>query len=108
MSAKTISDKKLSRYLDTATWRARRERYRQSVGSRCESCDARRPLMVYHVSHDRLNGRERNDDLVCLCPLCHSREHPGKTVHCGPFAYRYDPDSPFGDEPIPHPQEAKR
>ena len=98
----------LERYLASDVWRKRRKRYKRHAKNRCESCDARWPLTVHHLNYDRLNGKERNDYLVCLCVACHSRQHPGKTVHCGPFACRYSPDEPYDNRDIPHPQEATR
>ena len=105
-SSPTISSR-LERYLRSDTWRRRRRRYLEQVGHGCEECGSERCLTVHHLNYDRIDGQELDEDLQCLCLLCHSREHPGKPVRCGPFFVVYQPDDPDGTPVIPGEEESR-
>lgn len=61
-------------YLNSAEWRARRNRRLQQSGYRCERCPAKRNLNVHHKTYERL-GAELDSDLEVLCVDCHEGEH---------------------------------
>ena len=89
----------LEAYLASDVWRRRREQYLRRR-PHCERCGANELLSVHHLNYDRLDGRELDEDLQTLCVTCHSREHPGKPVRCGPFFVVYQPDDPDGTPDI--------
>lgn len=72
-------------YLNTHTWRTLRRRARRAANYRCLDCgrDERdfddNPVEdKWHVHHNRYPttlGTEGPDDLVLLCPACHSARH---------------------------------
>ena len=90
----------LGAYLASELWRRRRDRYLRRH-RHCERCGSRRCLSVHHPNYDRIDGNELAEDLLCLCLICHSREHPNKPVRCGPFLVVYQPDDTDGTPDIP-------
>ncbi len=90
----------LERYLRSDVWRRRRDQYLRLVRHRCERCGSRRCLSIHHLDYSTLDGNELDKDLECLCLICHSREHPGKPVRCGPFFVVFQPDDPDGTPEI--------
>jgi hypothetical protein len=71
-------------YINGAEWRRRRDAKLSELGHRCQGCDETERLEVHHLTYDRL-GRERMEDLMVLCHLCHAREH-GRSPHGGETA----------------------
>lgn len=71
-------------YLQTPTWRRRRDARLRVAGWRCERCARRDELQVHHVSYDRL-GCERDADLEVVCRPCHEGVHleEGRRGHTG-------------------------
>jgi len=97
----------LAEYLRSGVWRSRRANFLRLVRHRCERCGSRRCLTVHHLNYNRIDGNELDKDLECLCLICHSREHPGKPVRCGPFFVVYQPDDPDGTPVIPGEEESR-
>lgn len=71
-------------YLASPAWAALRHCKLGESGHRCEGCGDSERLEVHHLSYDRF-GKERVQDLMVLCHLCHAREH-GRTPSVGPIA----------------------
>lgn len=73
-------------YIRSQKWRETARAARERAGHKCQLCgrtDER--LEVHHNSYKRL-GREKPDDLVCLCATCHRLHH----VHQRhPFVFRW-------------------
>ena len=65
-------------YLNSPTWRLRRNETLRRVGFRCERCGSKRDLQVHHKTYDRL-GAELDADLEALCLLCHEGETIAQT-----------------------------
>lgn len=61
-------------YLNSSSWRARRNRALQEAKFRCQRCDAKRDLEVHHLTYERL-GAELDSDLEVVCFTCHKGEH---------------------------------
>lgn len=61
-------------YLNSPTWRTRRNRSLKLAGYQCAKCPARRDLEVHHLTYERL-GLERDADLEVLCVTCHRGDH---------------------------------
>jgi hypothetical protein len=62
-------------YLQTPEWQARRRQHLESVGYRCQICNASGlTLDVHHRTYER-RGQEYYKDLITLCRDCHSIFH---------------------------------
>jgi len=62
-------------YLQTDEWRNRRQRHLESVGHRCQVCNAGRVILdVHHRTYER-RGNELYTDLIVLCRTCHDIFH---------------------------------
>ncbi len=66
-------------YLDTPEWREKRQLVLRRDGGRCQGCLQRPAFHVHHLTYDRA-GDELLIDLVALCPSCHQKAHPNKTI----------------------------
>ena len=44
------------------------------AGGRCEICGERAALEFHRTTHERV-GHERPDDVLALCPPCHTAAH---------------------------------
>lgn len=64
-------------YLQSPTWRKRRDRALRRVSWQCERCAGVRELQVHHKSYARL-GAELDEDLEVLCRGCHLGHHAVK------------------------------
>ncbi len=64
-------------YLQTPEWQERRTRHLDSVGHRCQLCNASGPrLQLHHRNYER-RGQEQFYDLLVLCRNCHDLFHKG-------------------------------
>jgi hypothetical protein len=61
-------------YLRSPEWRRKKRKALERAGNRCHLCSTRWRLDVHHNTYERI-GRERPEDLVVLCRLCHTRHH---------------------------------
>ena len=61
-------------YLNSPSWRTRRNRALKDAGWQCQRCTSKRSLQVHHLAYERL-GAERDQDLQVLCENCHRDEH---------------------------------
>ena len=61
-------------YLNSSSWRARRNRALQLSEYRCNRCTSKRDLQVHHKTYERLGG-EWDEDLEVVCANCHEGEH---------------------------------
>jgi hypothetical protein len=85
----TVAEQRYYRdYLNSQAWRERRAARIAKAGGCCEfvtvsqdvtgevrrKCERRRYLQVHHNTYERL-GKERDEDLDCLCWFHHQMEH---------------------------------
>ena len=61
-------------YLQSSSWKAKREEVMVRAGSRCEACGTRHNLHVHHCTYEH-RGSEGSDDLEVLCKSCHQSRH---------------------------------
>lgn len=62
-------------YLRTDEWKARRQLHLEHAGGRCQMCNSEdHDLHVHHRTYTN-RGHERFNDLIALCPPCHSAFH---------------------------------
>lgn len=69
-----MDKKSYEQYLQSPTWRLRRNRALKSAGYRCARCYRKRRLQVHHRTYERL-GNEHEADLEVLCEDCHNGHH---------------------------------
>lgn len=69
-------EERYNRYLSSARWRKKRDQALYRAGNKCERCGAPqwmcKELHVHHKTYERFM-HEQLEDLVVLCPTCHSR-----------------------------------
>ena len=61
-------------YIQSPAWGEKLKARIELAGHKCERCGKNFRLQVHHKTYQRA-GRERLQDLVCLCEDCHSTEH---------------------------------
>ena len=57
-------------YLNSSTWKARRQAKLAKAKYRCENCGEKGYLEVHHKTYKNL-GNEDTNDLIVLCKGCH-------------------------------------
>ena len=62
------------RYIQSDAWRKRADECKRRAGYRCQLCNSAGPLEAHHRTYERL-GREKPEDLTCLCSRCHREYH---------------------------------
>ena len=66
------------RYLQTDTWKAKRELILKRDNHICQSCLTKQATEVHHLSYQSYEeqpGSEKGWELVSVCRDCHEREH---------------------------------
>lgn len=77
-------------YLTSETWAGIRARYyRANPDCVCFLCGSNKTLVVHHRTYERV-GNERLDDLVALCPSCHTFVH---TMEAAGYVDCLDPEA---------------
>ncbi|MCY4554379.1 MAG: hypothetical protein OXC79_11970 [Candidatus Poribacteria bacterium] len=64
-----------SRYLQSPTWKAKRQKVMKRANHICEGCLEQKATQVHHLTYERV-GCEMLFDLVAICDRCHSNCHP--------------------------------
>ena len=59
-------------YLQSATWKMKRQESLIRAGHKCEMCGSEDRLEVHHKTYDRF-GQEMAVDLTVLCRSCHEK-----------------------------------
>ena len=66
-------------YYRSDTWDKVQKRKMKSVGNKCEICGSKDNLVCHHkVYNENWGGKERNEDLLCVCKLHHMYQHLDK------------------------------
>lgn len=68
-------------YLQSTTWREKRNGALRSASHECEECGAKERLHVHHRNYDRVGGNELPSDLQVLCETCHYAVHSFATAY---------------------------
>lgn len=66
------------RYLNSSTWRNKRQLALAAAGNKCSRCGKSGPGLHVHHLHYRNFGSERAEDLRVLCKKCHEAVHAPK------------------------------
>lgn len=61
-------------YLNSQTWKAKRELVLARDGYKCVCCDSTASLNIHHIRYDKVPN-EPISDLVSLCRSCHIQLH---------------------------------
>jgi len=75
MKELTESQKAYYAYLETDTWKAKRQLAIERDGGACRLCNSFLKLRVHHRHYPRVYGEEPLTDLITLCDACHSKFH---------------------------------
>ena len=69
-------------YINSDEWKEKAEAIKQKRGGCCELCGMPGSIMSIHLHHKTYEriGNEQDDDLVCLCRLCHAKQHNKKPI----------------------------
>lgn len=65
-------------YLNSDTWRQKKELYYLKTGKYCKYCKSTENLNVHHKKYTGW-GNESLTDLISLCKQCHKQTHSNKT-----------------------------
>ena len=74
---KTEKQKEYSKYLQSKSWKERRNKLREAWGNKCICCYGTENLHIHHMNYDCL-GKETMKDAVLLCKGCHLNIHKGR------------------------------
>ena len=60
------------KYINSAAWFIKRDQVLLRANNRCEHCGEENTKLQVHHRHYRTLGKEKLNDLVCLCLNCHA------------------------------------
>lgn len=69
-------------YLESFEWQTTKERILLKRGKVCQVCSSQENIHIHHLTYERL-GCEKDEDLLVLCEVCHTKEY------LNPFVVRY-------------------
>lgn len=64
-----------SDYLNSSTWKKKREKVIKREHYKCQLCSSRNNLEIHHLKGYNLIPNEPTSMLACLCTYCHKKEH---------------------------------
>lgn len=67
-------DYKYCRYLHSKWWKKRKEQALKAANYTCQICGSQVDLQVHHLNYENL-GREKDNDLLVACEVCHIKRH---------------------------------
>ena len=74
LSETIIDQSKYYEYLKSKEWYKKTQECKRLSDNRCSRCGSDRALEVHHITYVNLYNENQND-LECLCHLCHAIEH---------------------------------
>jgi len=66
-------------YLKTPEWKRIATTCKSLVGNKCSRCGSSSNLHAHHLTYERIT-EELQEDLECLCSICHAKEHDNPTL----------------------------
>ena len=69
--------KEYAKYLRSADWKARRDKFYDHYEHKCAVCGDTEQLNIHHLHYDHI-GCEESNDVICLCKTCHYNAHRGR------------------------------
>ena len=75
-----------SKYIRTKKWKTLASLVKEKTGNKCVFCGSEKKLVAHHHNYINLYN-ETEDDLICVCNICHYKIHRGcscmrKDVQC--------------------------
>ena len=75
-----------AKYIKTKQWKNLSKLVKEKAGNKCTFCKSTKKLVAHHHNYINLYN-ETEDDLICVCNICHYKMHRGcscmrKDVQC--------------------------
>ena len=65
-----------SKYIRTKKWKTLASLVKEKAGNKCVFCGSEKKLVAHHHNYINLYN-ETEDDLICVCNICHYKMHGG-------------------------------
>ena len=65
-----------SKYIRTKKWKTLASLVKEKAGNKCVFCGSEKKLVAHHHNYINLYN-ETEDDLICVCNICHYKIHNG-------------------------------
>ena len=65
-----------SKYRKTKKWKTLASLVKEKAGNKCVFCGSEKKLVAHHHNYINLYN-ETEDDLICVCNICHNKIHRG-------------------------------
>ena len=65
-----------SKYIRTKKWKTLASLVKEKAGNKCAFCGSEKKLVAHHHNYINLYN-ETEDDLICVCNICHYKMHRG-------------------------------
>ena len=65
-----------SKYIRTKKWKTLASLVKEKAGNKCVFCGSEKKLVAHHHNYINLYN-ETEDDLICVCNICHMKIHRG-------------------------------
>ena len=65
-----------SKYIRTKKWKTLASLVKEKAGNKCVFCGSEKNLVAHHHNYINLYN-ETEDDLICVCNICHYKIHNG-------------------------------
>ena len=75
-------------YLKSDEWKLIANKCKLLAGNKCSLCHSTKSLQAHHLNYNNI-GEEKQEDLVCLCSICHSKKHGINTLAANNQKPRY-------------------
>ena len=80
-----------SKYIRTKKWKTLASLVKEKAGNKCVFCGSEKKLVAHHHNYINLYN-ETEDDLICVCNICHNKIHRGcycirEDVQCKCYEY---------------------
>ena len=71
-----IDYEKYKKYIKTKKWKTLASLVKEKAGNKCIFCKSEKKLVAHHHNYINLYN-ETEDDLICVCNICHYKIHNG-------------------------------
>ena len=71
-----IDYEKYKKYRKTKKWKTLASLVKEKAGNKCVFCGSEKKLVAHHHNYINLYN-ETEDDLICVCNICHNKIHRG-------------------------------
>ena len=71
-----VDYEKYSKYIRTKKWKILASLVKEKAGNKCIFCGSEKKLVAHHHNYINLYN-ETEDDLICVCNICHYKIHRG-------------------------------